>query len=413
MRFPVLLTPLLTGAAFCVLSLSLTARAADLDWRAVIAALDSTSPVLAESRLQLAEARMEYASARAIPNPVAAVELQNLKDDSESEKEQTIGIHQPLGFLWSKSSDIAARKYHFQSKQAAFEEAHQALIAELMLSVAKLYNLNEQRTLLDSVLVAASQAKLAMDARLREGDVSEYEAQRMEAEMVEVEFRKLEIENELRSLAHDLVNLTGLPIEMLRELPMPELPVPPFADVASALEYGRNNRHTLAEKILQSKAAEKSLLSAKRQQLPDFGVGVARKTADPNWSGLVLEAELEIPIWSRRTAERRFASANLAITRKTQIAAELSVTREITAAMERWARMQKSSMTPRVYRFEDALTGLNRGVKLYATGEFGALELVDALRTSVDALAAYQELDTEMLTANLELRRATGLTILE
>lgn len=413
MRFPVLLTPLLTGAAFCVFSFCATVNGAGLQWSAVIAALDSTSPALSESRSRLAEAQAVYEAARALPNPSVSFELQNLKNNSVSEKEQSVGVHQSLGFLWSRNFEVAASLAKFQSEQAALDEAQGKITAELILAIVTMHNLIEQQNLLDSVIVAASRAKLAMDARLREGDVSEYDAQRMEAEMVEVEFRKLELDNEQRDIEQRLVNLTGLKIEILRELPAPVLSEPVFSDVQTALEFASKNRQKLNMTQMQTTSARRSLQAANKRQLPDFGVGIAKKIADPDWSGYVLEAEIEIPIWGRRTAARRLAQVNYAEAQQTRSVTEISVIGEVTAAMDRWLRAARLTASPRIYGINDALTGLNRGVRLYETGEFGALELVDALRTSMDALAASQKLQTESLAANLELRRVTGLTILE
>ncbi len=413
MRFPVLLTPLLTGVAFVVLLHAGRAYAEAREWSVVLAALDSTSPVLSEARMRLAEARMEHSASRALPNPVAGYELQRLSDGSSNESEQTIGIHQPLGFLWYRDSESAARKLQLQSREAAFEEARRALIVQVVSSVVKLRQLADQSMLLDSVLAVASRAERATNARLEKGDISEYEAQRIRAELVEIEFRKLQTDGEMRSLQQELVAMTGLEMESLKTLSIPVISDPPFDNVDEAVAYGLEHRSSLQERQLMVNSTEKAERATKRKQLPDFGIGVAYMTADPEWSGLVWEADLEIPLWNRRSAQRQLARAEHQRAKLLHRAEVTGASHEINLAMERWTRVASSPARDRRYGVEESLLGLDRGTRLYTSGEFSAQEFVDALRTSVDALSAYQQLQAERTNANIELRRVTGLNILE
>ena len=56
---------------------------------------------------------------------------------------------------------------------------------------------------------------------------------------------------------------------------------------------------------------------------------------------------------------------------------------------------------------------MTRGVQLYLEGEMSAFELVDALRTNVEAQDAVLSLRNSLAVARAELRRAVGLDPLE
>ena len=54
---------------------------------------------------------------------------------------------------------------------------------------------------------------------------------------------------------------------------------------------------------------------------------------------------------------------------------------------------------------------LARGVALYGQGELSPLELVDVLRSTLDAQDAFLSLRNRRLVAELNLRRVTGLPL--
>jgi len=414
MRFPLVMTPLLTRAAFFVtFAACAAAHAATPSLSEVIAGMDTTSPLLAEARLKLSAVRSAYLSSRALPNPAFFAERQNLSGESGSETELTLGIQQPLGFLWSRAPRVSARKLSYEAEQAAYDETRRELTVRVVVAAASYRSLVAQRTMLDSVVQMAERAGRAMEARRREGDVSDYDAKRLQAELIQLQRRRLELTAELNKVAMEFVGLTGLPAEILLSLSPPELPAPSLGDVEAAVQYALQHRLRVESSRKSAEASRRAHTASKLNQLPDFSIGVARKTADPDFSGVLWQADIEIPVWGQRRSERNLARAEYE--RATvEYQAELQrIEQEVRAAMSEWTLLQGPDATLRSFTVEDAELSLNRGFRLYLSGEFGSLELVDALRTGLEALQAQLDLQTAFLTANLELRRVTGLAILE
>ena len=117
----------------------------------ILAELRTTSPVLADARLRLTEARAGYTSSRALPNPYLIGEQERWNDDSIP-TETTIGVRQSFGFLWSQSSKVNAARLAYESELAKFEEQHNELAAQIVIAAYVYEGFRRQSIVLDSVL---------------------------------------------------------------------------------------------------------------------------------------------------------------------------------------------------------------------------------------------------------------------
>ena len=160
----------------------------------------------------------------------------------------------------------------------------------------------------------------------------------LQAELIQLRFRRVELAARLNQTTTEFVALTGLSGEILSLLVLPpKLSLPPFADPDAAVHYALQNRLQLRSKSELAKARKAAFSAAKFDQLPDLSIGMARKTADPDFSGLVWQAEIEIPIWGHRSSQRKIAQRRNMSDREIKYRAELMRTeQEVRAAMSEW-----------------------------------------------------------------------------
>ncbi len=413
MRFPVLRLPLLTRAAFFLILISTTISAQEMSFQSVIDGLDSTSSVLVQASRQLNEARAQYTASRAIPNPTVFAEGQTLSDHGFTERENTLGIEQSMGFLWSQTPMVEARRFVYESELTAYETIRRDVVAEIIRNLSLLRDLQQLEVLLDTVQQTAEDAMAATAARRQQGDVSDYDAQRMEAELVQLQNRKFALLQEQNQIAQRLTELSGYSAEVLDNLSVPIIPDPPFVDENEAMRYAQAHSLKLRQSEITTQAMRKALLAAKRNQLPDLVLGIARKTADPEFSGWLWQAGIEIPVWGQRRSERNLARAQWKNAEYQQHTQARITEQETLAAMQQWRLLKNIPIASKSATFDNSQLNLHRGIRLYMAGEFGSLELVDALRSVLDAMQANLELHAALLTANLEVRKVTGLAIWE
>ena len=413
MPFPFWYRLLLRGVVCAVFWTSLSFAQSDLgDLRELLAQADSTSPVLANARAQLATARAAYTSARALPNPSLFLNHETIEGGGTGVEENTIGIRQNLGFLWTQSSRWSSAKSAYEAASASYEERRRELHTDILLSAERYEQLRMQRVFLDSLSGINNRLVETAVARLKVGDISAYDAERIQLEQIELDSRKAELIQTEQAELIRLMELTGLPAADVEGARTAYALASPFQDEGAALNYAREHRHRLRELELAAKSAAKSVAMARMNVLPDLNFGIGQKTVDPDLDGIYLEADLEIPIFGQRRSAVQQAHAEKSAADIRVSAGRRVVEQEVRSAFEEWQHAQRlaSLDTDQTGR---AKRNLKLAEELYLNGETGTWELIDALRTSIDALIAAHNLELTRIRAALELRRVTGYPLLE
>ncbi len=413
MHFPVLFVPLLTRAAFFVMSLVIACSASNaenLSW--ILTEFPLTSPVLADARLKLSEARADYTSNRALPNPYLVGEQERWDDDSVP-TETTIGIRQNFGFLWTQSSRVRAARLAYESELAKFEELQNELAAQVVATSYNYDGFRRQSVVLDSVLNRARELTDAMAARRELGDVSLYDEQRLQIELVQLQHRRQQLFAEEQRTLTELIRLTGLSEHPLEAINIDIEILPSEMSMEEGLSYGLEHRPRAVAAARKLESADWSHRAARLSQLPDFSIGFGLKSQKPGQDGSVIDAELEIPIFGQRRSQKQLATANLRRAEVHMQSEQQLVEQEIRAAYKQWNHLQNLNAFAYTGMADSAKRNMERGVLLYLEGESSALELVDALRTGIEAQRATVEIRNALVAAKVELRRALGLNIVE
>ncbi len=404
---------LLLGAFFIFLPVSPSfADPGALTLHQVITSLDSTSPVLANARAELALARAAYTSSRAFPNPALFGSQESL-DDAEGTTESVIGVRQHLGFLWSQPSRRAATMAQYDAAQLTYVEARRELVVRVIHQAYECDRLRRQSRLMDTVLVQTEQLSRAATARLKVGDIAPYDEQRFLLEQLQLQHRKQALSGQLVVAMAEFVQLTGLPAEEISNVELMMPPAAPFASEDEALRTAVNQRPALRGATMQLEAARHALSQSRWNQLPDFSLGFGNKMVDPGPGGLYVEGELEIPLWNQRRSERNVASAEYAQTEYRSKSNRRLIEHEVRSAYRQFQLVNRLQPPADISLADSAIMNMGRGVRLYLEGELSALELVDALRTGIEAQDAALSLRNSLAVARADLRRVCGLEPLE
>ena len=413
MRFPVFFLPRLTRAAFFVMSFVIACSASNAEnLSRILAEFRATSPVLADARLKLTEARADYTSNRALPNPYLVGEQERWDDDSVP-TETTIGIRQNFGFLWSQSSRVHAARLAYESELAKFEELQNELAAQVVVAAYEYDGFRRQSVMLDSVLNRARELTDAMAARRELGDVSLYDEQRLQIELVQLQHRRQQLFAEEQRTLTELIRLTGLSEHQLEAINIDIEIHPSEMSVEEGLSYGLEHRPRAIAAARELESADWSHRAARLSQLPDFSIGFGLKSQKPGPDGSVIDAELEIPIFGQRRSQRQLAAAALGRAGVHLLSERQLVEQEILAAYKQWNHLQTIDVPMSVRMVEGAQLNMERGVLLYLEGELSIFELVDALHTGIEAQETAFELRNALIATQVELRRSVGLEILE
>lgn len=412
MRIPNWDTPLHVRAAFLCLWVSLaTFKAEARGVTELIAAIDTHSTALAQARTALAESRSEYQSSRALPNPTFGYEHEQVKIDDVTDEESVYSISQPLGFLWSYGASRASAKHAYQAANAEFQEQQREILVRAVTDVLTVQSLRQQAAYADTVLNRTRSVVQAMQLRYEAGDVSAFDLHRLQVELLIMEKERNELLLSQQEAERTFTQITGLSAEWCTDFEVGNPLTVHFSSEDDAAAFALANRPLLKQADATEQAAALRYKAARRNQLPEFGATLGRKTIEPGFDGVVIGAEIELPIFGERRSESGLAKVRSQASQVQSRSIRLQVEREARQAFVHWQHNTGEITGLSEADWPHSLADLERGVVMYLAGELTAVELIDVLRSSAESLAARHSLEQSRIISALELRRVTGLPL--
>lgn len=412
MRIPIWDTPLHVRAAFLCLWVSLaTFKAEAKGISELFAAIDSHSTALAQARTSLAESRSEYQSSRALPNPTFGYEHEQVKIEDVTEEESVYSISQPLGFLWGYGAGRASAKHAYQAANAEFQERQREIQVQAVAAALTVQSLRLQAAYADTVLNRTRSVVQAMQLRYEAGDVSAFDLHRLQVELLIMEKERKELLLSQQEAERAFTEISGLPAEWCTDFAVSDPPTIQLGSADDAAAFALANRSLLKQADASEQAAALHYKAARRNQLPEFGAMLGRKTIEPGFDGVVIGAEIELPIFGQRRSETGLAKVRSQASQVQNRSVRLQVEREARQAFVLWQQSTGEITGLREADWPHSLADLERGVVMYLAGELTAVELVDVLRSSAESLAARHSLEQSRIISALELRRVTGLPL--
>lgn len=354
--------------------------------------------VQAELDAGVALARSEVVAARVWGNPTLHVERERDRGGTMPATETAVVLSQPLELGGQRDARIRAAQAGVEAARAGVAHARMGLRGEVLREYHAAAAAWRRKQAQDKV--ASGLARLAEVAgkRQRAGDLAGYESRRIAQASAQAQARRSEAavaEQAARTRLAGWVGPRALTAELDGTITVP---------VPSA---GGGESAELALLAAQRDHARAQRLAAGRLALPAaVGVGTKR-TREGGFtdSAVVLELELELPVFDRQQAERQRAEAEL---QRTEAAYErtLQQTRARRAAAAGQARQladsarhMQDTLVPEAARLTD-IARLS-----FAEGELDLVGLLDAYAAESDLVDAALDQQARALEALLELER--------
>ena len=371
-----------------------------------------------ELRLVMAE-RDEAAGlarqATAHPNPVATLTHEGLSQSDLDYSESYFTASQRLEWPGRRGARIASsddeavaartrvdaerRRFAFEVKRAFFEAA----AAE------------EQLVAIEEVRGVFRFAEESGRERLREGDVSGYDARRLRIERARYENLGASQAIALRSARLQFASLIlpdsadEEPADIAPAAPPDGSPPSlPDLDEEAAIERALERRSEMRSARAQVAAAEASLRHLSTFRYPDVTLTGGYKRQSDGFDGFFLGASLPVPILDRSQGDVEAAAARLR-----NATAQLAIARRAIGNDVRRTLSTYLSVSERVALIRDQLlSGVGDLLRIarvsYGEGEMSLLELLDAADAYRESQIALSELKSELWIRYYDLERAMG-----
>lgn len=393
-------TCILLAAAFTFAMIVKVAGAApptgQITFAQLLLQIERTSPRLARAKADLAFAESEYTRSRALENPEVFYSEERLAFPSGDETERTVGVTQDISFLWKSPQSVRSFSARYDAALAHFQEEELSLQCDMLIQFVKLEELNRLLDMTDSISSTLSEFATQTRARVDLGDLSAFDAVRFKQARLHFAGEHASLRADYSAVIQELMELTGLNAEALDKVFVGQTKLTsPFSSVTEALEFSAEHSFALKSAQFESIAANREVSARKWSMVPNVSLGLGRKEVNGGIDGLVVEAQIELPLLSQGRSALSAAAArqNSAVV---TYATRKNTVRE--SIVQMWRELEQIEVDLELLAGTTALENANQAIRLYKLGESSALETVDMLQSI---------LESETTLAEFELRQQT------
>ncbi|MCE1229027.1 MAG: TolC family protein [Firmicutes bacterium] len=353
------------------------------------------NPDLAKAAALVEAEKERPAQARALPDPILGLGLQNdgfrsLMIGKMETSYYQVMLTQPLPWPGKRALRGDLARLEGERAQAGWARAKASVVADVKRAYLGLLLTLGQKALLERQELLWRKAEALTRTRYEVGQASQAEVLRAQVELARLRQTRLSLGAQERSFRLTLNRLRGeaLDAPLAVEARLEEMPWNP----ATAAEWrARSEKESpeLWESRVASEQAERRVALAQRERYPDFAVtaGVMpRGSFDPMWQ---VNVSITLPLWQKR---KQAVSEQAWRHRETQSGIQ-SLQQQLALRIdERQAQMEATQETLRLYRdglLVQSEATFQAALAQYESGRGGFLPVMEALNGWVADQSAY------------------------
>jgi len=339
-----------------------------------------------------------------IPNPTFSYSREDLKLNNSKFGEWIASGSVPLNFLWERWSNVESKAQSLEAAKLLLENSIQTVSVQVMNSYLNYHFLSLLTEELNSVLDKINKVAETARQRVKQGDIPEYELQRILLEVAKfnAEIKRVEID---KANSHsELKLLTGLKKMNISTEGFSITPVSLSSDELIKSAYQNRKDLKAMDMLIESEKA--FLAHNKLKIIPNISLTAGYKKQADNFSGSVMLLSFEIPLFKRNQLEIELSENEL----NTLIFQRKYLTEQIQEEVRN--SLTKYLQYKELYennKFLQPLLLFSSSAYSYEQGEKSLVEFLDGLNAYIDALMLSKDLELNYLKSFFELQKAAAL----
>ena len=358
------------------------------------------------SEIQKAETALDESGR--LPNPSFTYSREDLSAGFLHYKEWTALGSIPLNFLWERWSSIEAKNKALNAQNFLMDYIKLNITAETKEKYISLFVTADLVQKIKAAHFRLNELSKAAHHKFNEGDISEYDLQRilLETEKLkmtvnQIELRRIKTENELKLLTG--ISLTEN-IVTEETLLMPDDNFVKDVLILSALK----NRNDLKAVRMQRDAGEELLTNNRVKALPEINLAAGYKNQTDKLKGTVLQLEFEIPLFKRNQSEIENAKIEINLLEKEVLFFQENIKSEVSEAFTNFSVNKNLFESANTIKLDNIF---NTAAYSYEQGEILLVEFIDGINAFIDASVSKAELTIDLQNSLIRLEKAVGLSL--
>lgn len=360
------------------------------------------------------QAKGQKTAAGILPNPTLSYYREDLSLAGENFGEWIIAAGLPLNFLWERWSKTASAAAQVEAQELMVENARRILKFEVQQAYIRYLFSNKMSKTWQEVNAIFESAVNAGEARFADGDISNYELQRIKMERLRYQKSAADTETERLARKRHLAFLIA-----------PEQAQPDFDEVRvlnidipeispeNLIQAAGQNRPDVQAAGRLLKSHETALSAEKWKRIPDLSLSYGYKEQTDDFAGSVIQLNVGIPLFNRNQGKIRETKAQLNRQLLELTLLEKQAESETRLAIEQFQvyREQYSQFT----QTDEATLQqtLSAALAAYQEGEMSLIESIDAVNAYVETFQVRYDFLARYYISLFELQKVSATPITE
>ncbi|KAF0152535.1 MAG: hypothetical protein FD143_851 [Ignavibacteria bacterium] len=359
---------------------------------------------LKKQKTQIRKTESYLSEAGRIPNPAFNYSREDLKLNNFKVGEWIASGSIPLNFLWERWSNVEAKEKSLEAEKLLLENSIQSVSVQVKNAYLNYHFLTQLTKELNAALKKINLAAESAKQKVKQGDIPEYELQRilLEVNKFSAEMKRIEIEksNSLSELKL-FMGFTGNDISTEGVILNPV-----SFSLEELLKSASRNRKDLKaiDKLIES---EKAFLSHNKMKIfPSISLTAGYKKQADDFSGSVMQLSFEIPLFKRNQLEIDLSENELNSLLYQRNFLVNKIQEEISIALTKYLQYKEFYEYNKIVEPQELFT---TAAYSYEQGEKSLVEFLDGLNAYKDALILNKDFELNYCQSFFELQKAAAL----
>lgn len=358
------------------------------------------------SFIKKSEAQLNESSR--IPNPTFNYSREDLKLNNSKIGEWIASGSLPLNFLWDRWSNIDSKEKALEAQSLLLENTKRRVIFQVKDAYSKYHFYNQLTSELKNALVKIDEIASTSNQRLLEGDISEYELQRILIEVNKLRTEVKEIKLAQNSFLNQLILLIGVDSDKeFNTIPI-EYPENIALAADELIKTALLNRKDLksVEQLIESESA--FLSHNKLKSIPHINLTAGYKKQFDDYAGSIFQLNFEIPLFRRNQLEIEQSEADLNIFERQREYLIKQIGTEVQSSFAKYQQYEELIKYKNDLPLRNVFTS---AVYSYEQGDISLVEFIDGLNVFKEGTKLNNELEIKYYQSIFELENVTAFSL--
>ncbi len=357
------------------------------------------------SRITNAEINLDESSR--LPNPLFSYSREDLKSNTLNYSEWITSGSIPINFLWDRWSNIESKEKALEAQKILLNHQKTIIASEVSDNYFTLFYYADLSQKINNTLVRLTELAQSVKHRLTEGDISEYELQRILIEINKLKLTASEIELQKAKYENTLKLMIGTNVsDKILTAPNNNIDLVDYVE-EELIKKALDNRNDLKSFQHLIKSESLYLSHSNLKIIPNINLRAGYKEQLDNFRGTVFQVDFEIPLFNRNQKEIQQSENSLALLEREVLFLKEKIKTEVSEGYT------KLVININLYKDQNEVNLENifdTAVYSYEQGEISLIELIDGINAFIEGSRIASDIEINIQRSISELEKAVGMT---